>query len=310
MRRILAVALGATLVGCAPFPVQDGGPVRAVDLSSVAEPVPRWEPRSRYGNPPEYTVFGKNYRVLATADGYVERGMASWYGTKFHGQYTSSREIYDMYAMTAAHRSLPLPTYVRVTNLQNGRSTVVRVNDRGPFHSDRIIDLSYAAAYKLGVVQSGTAMVEVRALDPNAPVPPPTAPTSIATVTPQPAFRAEQDAQPIPVAAVAVDVAATPAPPPAGAPGSATVPPTGVAHYVQVGAFANRDNAERLRAQLTTHEPLVAAHLLETPHATHGVLYLVRLGPLPDAEQATQLAARITALGVGTPRVVKGSPTR
>jgi len=308
MRRLLAVALGATLVGCAPFPVQDGGPVRAVDLSSVAEPVPRWEPRSRYGNPPEYTVFGKSYRVLPTADGYVERGMASWYGTKFHGQYTSSRELYDMYAMTAAHRSLPLPTYVRVTNLQNGRSTVVRVNDRGPFHSDRIIDLSYAAAYKLGIVQSGTAMVEVRALDPNAPVAPPAAPASIATVTPQPAFRAEQEATPIPVAAVAAGVAEAPVP--TGTPGPAAAPPVvpGVPHYVQVGAFANRDNAERLRAQLAAREPLAAAHLLETPHATHGVLYLVRLGPLPDAEQATQLAARVTALGVGAPRVVKGSP--
>jgi rare lipoprotein A len=305
MRRLLAIALGAMLTGCAPFPVQvqDGGPTHTIDLSGVAEPVPRWEPRSRYGNPPEYTVFGKNYRVLASADGYVERGMASWYGTKFHGQYTSSREIYDMYAMTAAHRSLPLPTYVRVTNLQNGRSTVVRVNDRGPFHSDRIIDLSYAAAHKLGVVQSGTAMVEVRALDPNAPVPPPAAPTSIAMVTPQPAFRTEPSVDPIPVPA---------APAPIGTPTPATEPNAipGVPHYVQVGAFAKRDNAERLRAQLAAHESLAAAHLFEVPNTTHGMLYLVRLGPLPDAEQATQLAADITALGIGTPRVVKELPAR
>jgi rare lipoprotein A len=297
----LALLAAALLAGCGEFPVRDSGPGRPVDLSNVAEPVPRWEPRSRYGNPPQYTVNGHTYKVMDSAEGYVERGLASWYGTKFHGQYTSSREIYDMYRMTAAHRSLPLPTYVRVTNLQNGRSVVVKVNDRGPFHSDRIIDLSYAAAHKLGVVQNGTAMVEVRAIDPAAPT---TAPAgSVAMVTPQPAFRAGEIPPPVPVAVPA----AADAPPPTTATPSATVTPATAAttHYVQVGAFANRDNAERLRAQLAARE--AGALLHETPHATHGTLYLVRVGPLPDAEQAQQLAARLAELGLGTPRVVKES---
>lgn len=129
------------------------------------------EPFSKYGNPPFYEVNGQRYYTRASSQGYRERGIASWYGVKFHGQPTSSGEIYDMYAMTAAHRSLPLPTYVMVTNLDNGRHVIVRVNDRGPFHSDRIIDLSYAAAKKLGFVHSGTERVEVRTIDPQTGVP-------------------------------------------------------------------------------------------------------------------------------------------
>jgi rare lipoprotein A len=131
--------------------------------------VPRPEPRSRYGNPPFYDVFGKRYFVLPTSAGYVERGIASWYGPGFHEVRTSTGEPYDMYGMTAAHKTLPLPAYVRVTNLQNGRSIVVRVNDRGPFVGNRIIDLSYTAAAKLDMLRNGTAIVEVRAIDPTAP---------------------------------------------------------------------------------------------------------------------------------------------
>ena len=128
--------------------------------------VPRYEPRSRNGNPPFYDVMGKRYFVLSSSVGYVERGVASWYGPGFHKVRTSTGEPYDMYAMTAAHKTLPLPAYVRVTNLQNGRSIVVRVNDRGPFVGNRIIDLSYTAAYKLDMLRNGTAMVEVRSLEP------------------------------------------------------------------------------------------------------------------------------------------------
>jgi rare lipoprotein A len=126
------------------------------------------EDKSRYGNRPEYEVFGIRYRVLESSIGYEEEGSASWYGEEFQGRPTSSREPYDMYLMTAAHRTLPLPTYVEVTNLENGRRAVVRVNDRGPFHPDRIIDLSYVAALKLGYVDAGTARVRVRALEPAA----------------------------------------------------------------------------------------------------------------------------------------------
>lgn len=152
----------------------DSGPDRVPpDVASVPDAVPRAEPRSARGNPPFYEVAGRRYYVMKEARGYREKGVASWYGTKFHGRSTSSGEPYDMYAMTAAHKTLPLPTYVRVTNLANGRSVVVRVNDRGPFVGERIIDLSYAAAVRLGMHHDGTALVEVEALTPGAPPPPP-----------------------------------------------------------------------------------------------------------------------------------------
>lgn len=144
---------------------QDGGPAAPeVDIASLREPVPQTEPRARYGNHSPYSVRGRSYRVLDNADGFVERGQASWYGAKFHGYMTSSMEPYDMYAFSAAHKNLPLPSYVQVTNVANGKSVVVRVNDRGPFHDGRVIDLSYAAAVRIGVWPAGVADVEVRAM--------------------------------------------------------------------------------------------------------------------------------------------------
>ncbi|MEA5445473.1 septal ring lytic transglycosylase RlpA family protein [Gammaproteobacteria bacterium AB-CW1] len=158
---LLLVLAGA----CAPFDVQDSGPrTPPAGLDRIPEPTPREEPRSRYGNPDSYEVFGRTYHVMDSARGYEEEGIASWYGKKFHGERTSSGEEYDMYALTAAHTRLPLPTYVRVTNLENDRSLVVRVNDRGPFAHDRLIDLSYAAAHRLGFADQGTARVRVEAL--------------------------------------------------------------------------------------------------------------------------------------------------
>lgn len=145
--------------------VADSGPATAIDVSGVQEPVPRDEPRSRYGNRSPYTVLGKSYKVRDSAAGYSERGVASWYGAKFNGRATSSGELYDMCLFSAAHKTLPLPSFVRVTNLDNGRSLIVRVNDRGPFHSGRIMDLSYAAAVRLGVDRTGTARVELQAID-------------------------------------------------------------------------------------------------------------------------------------------------
>lgn len=139
-------------------------------LLDIPDAVPRAEPRSRGGNAREYQVFGKTYRVMEDAKGYRERGGASWYGRKFHGHLTANGERYDMYAMTAAHKSLPLPSYVRVTHLGNGKSVVVRVNDRGPFHKGRIIDLSYAAAARLDMLKAGTAQVEVEAIVPGTPL--------------------------------------------------------------------------------------------------------------------------------------------
>lgn len=160
------------LVGCGSFPaiehdeLKDGPPLHPVDLSSVPDAVPRVEPLSRYGNPSYYEVFNRRYYVLKDSAGYIERGTASWYGTKFHGRRTSSGEPFDMYTMTAAHKTLPLPTYAEVTNLDTGRSVIVKINDRGPFVDDRLIDLSYAAATRLGIKQTGTGRVEVRAIDP------------------------------------------------------------------------------------------------------------------------------------------------
>ena len=139
------------------------------NADNIPNAVPKVEPLSRYGNASSYVVLGKRYYVLKSAQCYDEKGIASWYGTKFHERLTSNREPYDMYAMTAASKVLPLPTYVRVRNLQNGKTIIVRVNDRGPFHENRIIDLSFAAAKKLDVIATGTALVEVTAIDPANP---------------------------------------------------------------------------------------------------------------------------------------------
>ncbi len=169
MRGLVLVALALAVVACAPpvrdqapEPIQDGPPTHGrFDPSKIQYPVPRPEPRSPYGNHSPYEVLGVTYEVLPTARDYREIGIASWYGTKFHGRATSSGEPYDMYQLTAAHKTLPLPTYAEVRHLENGRSIIVRINDRGPFHPDRIIDLSWAAAVKLGIDQSGTGPVEV-----------------------------------------------------------------------------------------------------------------------------------------------------
>ena len=145
---------------------QDSAPEKMLlDLASIPDAEPRIEPVKAAGNRSPYMVFGQVYHVLSSAAGYREKGGASWYGIKFHGHKTSNGEVYDMYAMTAAHKTLPIPSYVKVTNLANGRSAIVRVNDRGPFHNDRIIDLSFAAASKLGYVNQGTAQVLVEAID-------------------------------------------------------------------------------------------------------------------------------------------------
>lgn len=149
---------------------QDGHPnhLDIPDLHAIKDPVPIYEPLSNYGNMSKYKVFNKTYKVLKSSNGFKQRGYASWYGTKFHGFRTSSGETYDMYAMTAAHKTLPLPTYARVTNLSNKRSVIVKINDRGPFHGDRIIDLSYVAASKLGIIGHGVAQVEVAAITPDS----------------------------------------------------------------------------------------------------------------------------------------------
>lgn len=178
--RVLLLVVTTLASGCSSVPrggyYQDDGPHRRpeVDVSKVPDAVPRHEPHNQRNNR-AYSVFGVNYQPLKTARGYRERGIASWYGKKFHGQRTANGETYDMYAMTAAHKTLPLPSYVRVRNLNNGKSVIVRVNDRGPFREGRIIDLSYAAATKLGTIGAGTGIVEVEALSGDEPAIPVTA---------------------------------------------------------------------------------------------------------------------------------------
>ncbi len=149
------------VAGPVPKPVVDGEPLWPIRADEVKDAVPRADPILAAGNKSPYTVNGVTYEILDSHVGYRERGLASWYGAKFDGRLTSNGEIYDLYAATAAHKTLPIPCYARVTNLDNGRSVIVRVNDRGPFHSDRLIDLSYAAAVKLGYMEQGTAPVEV-----------------------------------------------------------------------------------------------------------------------------------------------------
>lgn len=169
--RLLVGALLLLLAACPSAPPRRAPPLPPPPPQapeSIPDAVPTVEPRSKSGNPPFYEVYGKRYFVLKSSAGYLERGVASWYGSDFHGGRTANGDKYDMYAMTAAHKTLPLPCHVRVTNLANGRSIVVRVNDRGPFVANRIIDLSYAAATKLEIVRQGTALVEVQAISPQA----------------------------------------------------------------------------------------------------------------------------------------------
>jgi len=276
----------------------DGPAAPPIDVSKIPEPVPKAEPRSRYGNKDSYSVLGRTYRVLPDSRGYVERGIASWYGNKFHGYMTSSFEPYDMYAFTAAHKTLPLPSYARVTNLDNGKSVVVRINDRGPFHEDRIIDLSYAAAVKIGVWPKGTGRVEVRALDPDHPDElPPSRVAGAPPPSPSPQRRALGPVPP-PVARTAT-VASAPAAAPARA---ASADPAGAPRiYLQLASFGERANAER--ALENARRAGLDQVGIESVAVAGRTVHRLRIGPLADVEAADALSARIERLGFGAPRV-------
>ena len=166
-KSVLAVLLLLSISACSTTPKKSVAPKRSpAELAEIPDAVPKVEPRSSLGNMRTYEVFGKRYYVLDSEDGFEQKGIASWYGPQFHGKKTSSGEVYDMYAMTAAHKTLPLPSYLEVKNLENGRKIIVRVNDRGPFHDNRIVDLSYTAAIKLNMIAKGTALVQIRAINP------------------------------------------------------------------------------------------------------------------------------------------------
>jgi len=314
------IALALLIAGCAPAPRRASpsapAPVAPApnvpDLSSVRDAVPRMEPRSASGNPPFYEVAGHRYMVLASADGYVERGVASWYGTQFHGLRTATGEPYDMFAMTAAHKTLPLPCYARITNLSNGRSVVVRINDRGPFVANRIIDLSYTAASRLDMIRNGTAFVQVETLSPasspfGAELPVTTAAASSASagLSSVPAMTAPLASAPAAMAASApsTPVAATGAAGAAGAasPDAAEVLPA-ARLYIQVGAYGLADNARRTEQKLRGAGLEQVFTIGATPDQP---LLRVRIGPISSVQEFDRLIARLNALGFAGARLAQ-----
>lgn len=272
---------------------QDRGPSRQIDPSEIREIIPILEPRTLAGNKSPYTVNGLTYRVMPSEDGYRERGFASWYGEKFHGHKTSNGEIYDMYQISAAHKTMPIPGFLRVTNLENERSIIVRVNDRGPFHSDRVIDLSYAAAYMLGFDNKGTAMVEVEAIVPTlaGPGSRPAGPAggSVATSAARTAAA--------PVRAAIIEGS--------GSAGVSAASGGAQEQYLQVGAFSDLRAAEQLSAKLRdlTSRP-VFIRSVEGGNANQP-LHRVRVGPIPDAAEAARIADTVVAADLGRPYTVR-----
>ena len=272
--RLIAIALAIFLAGCST-PAKRDAPAEPAkrgayykddgpgdnpppNLAAIPDAEPKPEPLNRFANRP-YQVFGKDYVPFEKVVPFRQRGVASWYGKRFHGGLTSSGERYDMYAMTAAHPTLPVPSYARVTNVANGRSVVVRINDRGPFHADRVIDLSYTAAYRLGYSDAGSALVDIEAVVPGA--------ITVAQVQPAP-----------------------PLAPPPGIVTPAQAQPQGV--YLQLGAFAVRENAELFRARLMRE----FAWLSETIQVIAGEsLFRLHLGPYRTPEEARAIAERIRA---------------
>jgi rare lipoprotein A len=276
---IKLVAVTLLLVGCVthqPVEIKDGGPGRDLDVSHIADPVPRWEARTRAGNSNPYTVLGKTYHLVSDTAGFRQTGYASWYGTKFHGRHTANGEIYDMYGMTAAHKTLPIPSYVRVTNKNNGKSVIVRVNDRGPFHDGRIIDLSYTAAKKLGFVEQGTAPVELEYIDVSESQP------------------AQANASGARVAGSALSNNSAPAP--ANSAGYALPPNT----FLQVGAFGSEAAAKALQARLTriTDYPVLVTQ------ADNARLLRVRVGPFKDNLDLMNLRQKLIDGDFSEPHVV------
>lgn len=255
------------------------------NLDAIPDAAPKQEP-IRKANARPYVALGKTYTPMSETTPYKERGIASWYGRRYHGKQTASGEIYDMYGMSAAHPTLPIPSYARVTNLRNGKSVVVRINDRGPFHSDRLIDLSYTAAYKLGVLAGGSQPVEVEAIFPGREAPIQTA-SSAPFATPETATPAREEA---------------PSEPAVGAPEKAdlmqALAPTQEAGgiYLQLGAFSGRDNAENFLARMRAEFADFAETL--TIFARDG-LFRVHAGPYPTQAEARRVAERLAqSLGV------------
>ena len=314
---IAFAAILVLLAGCAGQGNLIDGDEIPPEIARIPDAVPKYEPLSKSGNPDSYVIRGQRFYVKRTRSGHVERGLASWYGQPFHGRKTSSGEIYNMHGMTAAHKTLPLPTYARVTNVENGRSIVVKINDRGPFHGSRIVDLSYTAAVKLGVFRKGTAMVEVRAIDPGGPgsrsslwladrsEPEPQAARRSPPVT---ASRqaARVDAAPIDGRRPATLAGATGSPRVSTGSGSsrATESAGNRPLYLQIGAFGDPQNAERLRMRLSAGLLTEQVRVL-TPQRDEQPLYKVRIGPVASEQAAEHLTQRLASLGLTSAQRVR-----
>ena len=296
-REAVETEIIGTARGSAPAPVnpnagrysiqQDRAPDRTIQPSAVSEVVPEPTERTLAGNRNPYTVLGKTYYVLPSEVGYRERGIASWYGEKFHGHKTSNGEIFDMYQATAAHKSLPIPSFLRVTNLDNNRSIVVRVNDRGPFHGDRLIDLSYAAALKLGYVERGTARVQLEAIVAGENVPDENVPgENVAGENIAGDARADKTVA-----------------------GQSTTNqemlrlPPGDGKYLQVGAFAKLGTAQEVSNRLReiTSRPVF---IRPVNSRGSGLLHRVRIGPVNDPGEIRRLAESVIAADLGSPYTV------
>ncbi len=251
-----------TLNGCSYITSErDSAPKTPADVTTIPDAVPKYETRSKYGNPESYVVFGKRYYVMNNNRKFTQQGIASWYGKKFHGKRTSSGETYDMYAMTAAHKTLILPAYVEVTNLENGKKAIVKVNDRGPFHENRIIDLSFSAATKLDVVAKGTAIVKIRVVNPGY-------------VSGNESGYASGNR---------------------GAPVETVLPVnTGREFFIQVGAFSELHNAENLRRKLN----IIGDTLVKISQVVidNRSLYRVRIGPLSDVGVSDKIVQQLIQL--------------
>jgi len=252
---------------------QDRAPTAPMDPASIREVVPEPLQRTMAGNRSPYTVNGRSYRVMATEEGFQQTGLASWYGEKFHGHLTSNGEIFDMYQISAAHTALPIPSFARVTNLENQRSIIVRVNDRGPFHNDRVIDLSYAAAWKLGFADQGTALVHIESIVPG-----------------QQLLLAANDAGSA-VTTTANNVAAT------------DLVAQTAGKYLQAGAFSSRRAAEQLSARLRdlTSRPV----FIRSVQSNQQELHRVRIGPIIEQSEIQRLTDLMIAADLGQPFTVE-----
>lgn len=285
---LILIAIVLLLNACSTMQ-KDGPPSYNVDVSRIPDATPKAEPRSKYGNLASYRVFGKTYHVLSSSKNYEEQGIASWYGTKFHKHSTSSGERYDMLGMTAAHKTLPLPTYVQVTNLRNGKKIIVKVNDRGPFEGNRLIDLSYVAAKKLGMLGHGTTYVDVKAIDPlhydrntfdnpthtndfylakNSVIVPHHSPVHTNTLHYANSMHLNGHTSPV---------------------------------FLQVGAFRNKMLAEHMRKRLSG----MFSSPVRVTHLANKKLYRVQIGPIKDLATARHISQQLKAVGLNTKRMTQ-----